>query len=83
MNHNDYRALAYDIGKLFARYGCEANVPQWFLIHCIADHLAKHDKEFAIDEFDNWIKTTERNEAKYLDNQAMQALTNSIVLGNG
>jgi hypothetical protein len=82
MNHNDYRALAYDIGKLFARYGCEANIPQWLLIHVVTEHLGNGDKQF-ISQFDKWIVEAERKENKALDDQTMQALTNSIVLGNG
>ena len=82
MSQNEYRALAYAIGKLFGVYGCAGNVPQYVLIHAFTEHLGDKDKEF-MKQFDKWIVEAEVKHAKMLEKKTIQALTDMIVLGNG
>ena len=79
---NNYRNLAFAIGKLFGVYGCAANVPQYVLIHLFTEHLGNNDKEF-MKQFDKWIVEAEVKHAKMLEKKTIQALTDMIVLGNG
>lgn len=82
MTRKTYRKLAEQIGLLLATNG-NNNSETWSLIDVFCEAMKSDNSAFDKDRFVEAIEATRAATIKRWDDRALQALTNSIVQGNG
>ena len=82
MTRKTYRKLADELGKLMADDPYRST-QTWLYIHAFCDAMKADNSAFDRDKFIEAVTVSLVLTQKRHDDEALQALTNSIVAGNG